>query len=193
MMKLIILPKSLSEELINYELSDIHSQELNEILKELKEIDNNVDIAEINLGRGADWILILATLNSIIGVMALGDKLEKGIDGWIKIGKRISKIFNKSDRVYLDDNAAKIIAITHISNKIDIKDIKLIDQHTTILVDFSDWFKQRNSESFEAKPFNIYNYTFEVNNDRTISLSIKSNGEIIEILDTESEMLNHVF
>lgn len=192
-MKLIILPKELSEDLMNYKLSDIQSQELNDIVTELKEIDNNLDVSEVNLGRGADWILILATLGSITSVIALGDKLEKGIEGWIKIGKRILNIFKKSDRVYLDENAAKIIAITHISNKIDIKNIELIDNHTTFLVDFSHWFKQRNPESLEAKPFNIYNFTFQVNDNSTISLSIKSNGEIIEILDTETESLNQIF
>lgn len=192
-MKLIILPKDLSEDLMNYNLSEIQSNELDDILEELKEIDNNVNISEVNLGRGSDWILILATLSSITSVIALGDKLEKGIEGWVKIGKRISKIFKKSDRVYLDENAAKIIAITHISSTIDIENLKLIDYHNTNLVDFSECFKQRNPKSFEAKPFNIYNFTFEVNEIRTITLSVKSNGKIIEILDTESETLKQIF
>lgn len=192
-MKLIILPKDLSEDLMNYSLSEIQSNELDEIIGELQEIDNNVEIVEINLGRGADWVLILATLSAITNVIALGDKLEKCIEGWIKIGKRISKIFKKSDRVYLDETAAKIIAITHISTKMNIDSLKLIDYHNTNLVDFSEWFKQQNPESFESKPFNIYNFTFEVNEIRTISLSVKSNGEIIEVLDIESDTLRQIF
>lgn len=192
-MKLIILPKDLSEDLMNCSLSEIQSDELNNILEDLKEIDNNVKISEINLGRGADWVLILAILSSITSVIDLGDKLEKGIVGWINIGKRISNIFKKSDRVYLDENAAKIIGITHIAAKMDISNIKLIDYHITNLVDFAEWFKQRNPESFESKPFNIYNFTFEVNEVRIITLSVKSNGEIVEILDVESEILRQIF
>lgn len=192
-MKIIILPKNLSEDLMNFELSEIKSKELNEILLELNEIEKNTDISLINFGRGADWILLLATLSSITSIISLGDKLEKGIDGWIKIGKRISKIFEKSDRVYLDENASKIIAISHISKKIDITSLKLIDDHTITLTNFSSWFKQLNPDSFEAKPFNIYNFTFEINNIRMISLSIKSNGEITEILDIESESLNYIY
>ncbi len=192
-MKIIILPKNLSEDLMNFELSEIESKELNEILLELNEIDTNVNISQVNFGRGADWILLLATLSSIHGIIALGDTLEKGIEGWIKIGKRISKIFQKSDRIYLDEDASKIMAISHISKKVDITSLKLIDNHTTDLADFSSWFKQLNPDCFEAKPFNIYNFTFEINNTRTTSLSIKSNGEIIEILDVERESLNYIY
>lgn len=192
-MKIIILPKNLSDDLMNFELSEIESKELNEILLELNEIDKNVDISLVNFGRGADWILLLATLSSITSIISLGDTLEEGIAGWIKVGKRISKIFEKSERVYLDENASKIIAISYISKKIDITSLKLLDNHTTTLADFSSWFKKINPDYFEAKPFNIYNFTFEINNARTISLSIKSNGEITEILDIESESLNYIY
>lgn len=161
-------------------------------MNELKEIDSSVEISTVNFGRGADWILLLATLSSITSIISLGDKLEKGIDGWIKIGKRISKIFHNSDKVYIDEDLAKIMAISHISKNYDIKSIKLIDNHTTFLVDFSKWFKRENKQDLTSKPFNIYNFTFELNNERTISLSIKSNGEIIEILDIEIETLNNI-
>ena len=126
-MKIIILPKDISEDLLNYDISEINSNELDIILNELKEIDSSVEISTVNFGRGADWILLLATLSSITSIISLGDKLEKGIDGWIKIGKRISKIFHNSDKVYIDEDLAKIMAISHISKNYDIKSIKLID------------------------------------------------------------------
>ncbi|UEQ77463.1 hypothetical protein [Chryseobacterium arthrosphaerae] len=192
-MKLIILPKGLSEKLLNYKLSQIDSKELDDILYELKQIDNKVQISDLNLGKGADWVLVLAILSSITSVIALGEKLEKGIEGWTKIGKRITNIFKNSDRVYVDENGAKILAITHISKKHPIESITLIDNHTTFLADFSMWFSQRNSESFTSKPFNIYNFTFDINNQRTISLSIKSNGQITELLDIDNESISLPF
>ena len=192
-MKLIILPKGLSENLLNYELSQIESKEFDDVIDELKQIDNKVNISSINLGKGADWFLIVAILGSITSVIALGDKLEKGIEGWAKIGKRLTKLFKKSDRAYVDEDGAKILAITHISEKYNIKSITLLDSHTTFLVDFSSWFKQRNPEDFTSKPFNMHNFTFDVNNERTISLCIKSNGEIIELLDTDNESIDLPF
>lgn len=178
---------------MNFELSEIESIELNEILDELKKIDEEVEILETNFGRGADWILLLAVLSSITYVISVGDKLEKGIDGWIKIGKRLSKLFQKSDRIYFDEDGAKIIAITYISEKFDLKNISLIDSHVTYLMDFSGWFAQRNPICFTSKPFNIYYFTFEVNNERTLILSIKSNGEIIELLNIDNEKLDLPF
>ncbi|MEJ5104342.1 hypothetical protein [Chryseobacterium sp. MYb328] len=192
-MKLIILPKGLSENLLNYKLSQIDSKELDDILYELKQIDNKVQISDLNLGKGADWVLVLAILSSITSVITLGEKLEKGIEGWTKIGKRITNIFKNSDRVYVDENGAKILAITHISKKHPIESITLIDNHTIFLADFSTWFSQRNSESFTSKPFNIYNFTFDINNQRTISLIIKSNGQITELLDIDNESINLPF
>lgn len=192
-MKLIILPKGLSEDLLNYDLSKIESKEFDDVIDELKQIDNEVNISSINLGKGADWVLILAILGSIRSVIALGDKLEKGIEGWIKIGKRLTNLFKKSDRVYIDEDGAKILAITYISEKYNIKNITLLDNHTTFLADFSSWFNQRNPEDFTSKPFNIYNFTFDINNERTISLCIKSNGEIIELLDINKKSLETPF
>lgn len=192
-MKLVFLPKDLSEKLLNYEFSEIDSAELEEILDELKQIDDKLVISDVNFGKGADWILLLAVLSSITYVITIGDKLEKGIDGWIKIGKRLSNIFKNSDRVYLDEEGAKIIAITHMSKKYELKSLSLIDSHTTYLVDFSSWFRQRKPECFTSKPFNIYNFTFNVNEERTLILNIKSNGQVIEILDIENEMLQLPF
>ena len=192
-MKLIILPKGLSEDLLNYDLSQIESKEFDDVIDELKQTDNEVNISSINLGKGADWVLILAILGSITSVIALGDKLEKGIEGWIKIGKRLTNLFKKSDRVYVDEDGAKILAITYISEKYNIKNITLLDNHTTFLADFSSWFNQRNPEDFTSKPFNIYNFTFDINNERTISLCIKSNGEIIELLDINKKSLEPPF
>lgn len=192
-MKIVFIPNRLSEDLMNYNYKEIKSNELNEILDELRTVDNKIEITETNFGKGADWILLVAILSSITYVISVGDKLEKGIEGWVKIGKRFSKLFSKADRLYFDEDGAKIIAITHISEKYDLKNISLIDSHTTHLVDFSGWFKQRKSESFTSKPFNIYNFTFEVNSERTIVLSIRSNGEITELLNINNTNLSLPF
>lgn len=192
-MELIILPKDMSEELLNNDLSEITSDVWDEILKELNELDQTVQIKEVNLGKGADWILILAVLSSIAGVISIGDKLEKGIDGWIKIGKRLGKLFKKSDRLYVDVDAAKILAITFISEFLDINNLALVDSHITTLTDFSNWFKDRKTEDFISKPFNIYYFTFEVNSEKVITLAVKSNGEILKLLDVDIEEVNSFF
>lgn len=192
-MKLIILPKNLAEELMNHNLSDIESKELEDILSELNEIDSDVKISNINLGSGADWVLLLAIFGSITSVIALGEKLDKGIEGWVNIGKRVNKIFKKTDKLYLDENGAKIIALTKISEKYHINTVTLMDSHIISLVDFSGLFLDRNPNDFTTKPFNIYNFTFDLNNERTICYSIKSNGEITEIIDIESDRLGVPF
>tara|TARA_R110002051_G_C8669119_1_gene490135 strand:- start:397 stop:975 length:579 start_codon:yes stop_codon:yes gene_type:complete len=192
-MELIILPKDMSEELLNFDISDITSEVWDEILKELKDLNQDVEFKEVNLGRGADWVLILVVLSSIVSVISLGDKMEKGIDGWIKIGNRLKKLFEKSDRLYVDVEGAKILAITNISEDRDINSLVLVDSHTNSLTDFSLWFKDRKPENFISKPFNIYYFTFEVNFETVVTLAVKSNGEIVRLLDVDIEEVNNFF
>jgi hypothetical protein len=192
-MKIVFIPTGLSDDLMNFKLSEIKSTELDEILEQLKSIDNEVEITETNFGKGADLILLVATLSSIAYVISVGDKLEKGIDGWIKIGKRIYKLFPKSDKLYIDEDGAKIIAITHIAEKYNLTNIALKNSQVIYLADFSTWFRLREADCFTSKPFNIYNFSFNVNDERTIILSIKSNGEITELLNIENESLDIPF
>lgn len=81
---------------MNISLDQIESDELEDIKKDLSELDANYQIQAKNFGEGADWIMLLAILNGLTTVFLLGDKINTGIDGWIKIGKRIKSIFSKS-------------------------------------------------------------------------------------------------
>lgn len=165
---------------MNYRLGQIKSAELEDIKKELSELDSNFQIQEKNFGEGADWIMILAILNGLTSVFLIGDKINTGIDGWIKTGKRIKNIFSKSDRAYVDLDAAKLLGIEYLAGKMEIECVKVVIQSDIAIKDLSGMLTDRNSDDFIAKPYSLYLVTFEINDHFLITLGIQSNGKIQE-------------
>ena len=73
-MQLIFIPDGSSEDLMNMSMNEIESDEFELIKEELTEIDSRYRIEEVNLGTGADWIAILAIINSITSILKLSRK-----------------------------------------------------------------------------------------------------------------------
>ena len=83
-MEIVFIPKNTSDDLMNYSIEEINSSFLKGIKADLENIDSNYKLKEVNLGTGADWVLIMAILNGITTVFLLGEKIDKGLDGWKK-------------------------------------------------------------------------------------------------------------
>jgi hypothetical protein len=124
-MEILFIPKNSSEDLMNYTIDEINSNFFIDIKADLKNIDSGFKLKEVNLGTGADWVLIMAILNSITTIFLLGEKVEKGIDGWVKIGKRIKSLFSKTDAIYLDKAAAQLLALQYLAEKHKLKSVSL--------------------------------------------------------------------
>lgn len=179
-MEIIFIPKGISEDLMNCSLSELESEKLEEIKKELADLDSDYEIQDKNFGTGAEWIMILAILNGLTAVFLLGDKIDKGIEGWIKIGKRVKNIFSKSDHAYVDMDGAKLIGIEYLAEKMKIESIKVVMQSEVPIKDLSSMLTDRNSDDFIAKPFSLYLVTFEINGHFLITLGIQSDGKTQE-------------
>lgn len=179
-MQIIFIPKGKSEDLMNYSLDQIESDELEEIKKDLLYLDSNYGIQVKNFGEGADWIMLLASLNGLTTVFLLGDKINTGIDGWIKIGKRIKNIFPKTDRAYVDLDVAKLLALVHLSKDIRIESARVVMQSNIAIKDLSGTLPDRNPNEFIAKPYSLYLITFEINDHLLTTLGIRSDGKVEE-------------
>ena len=179
-MEILFIPKNQGEELMNHSIDEIISDELEEIKSDLANIDEDFSIKEVNLGEGADWVMILAILNGITTVFLLGDKINKGIDGWASIGKRLKKIFSKSDKVYIDKDAATLTAVDYLSEKFQVNSLKLVLESDLPIKDLSGMLRDRKSCDFIAKPYSVYFMTFEINDHILLTLGIRSDGKLNE-------------
>ena len=79
-------------------------------------------INTINIGAGADWIVFLATyVASPLAVLAMGKKINEGIEGWLAVGKKLRSIFKSIDVVSIDCDTATYLAIEFINKRIKIE------------------------------------------------------------------------
>jgi hypothetical protein len=54
-------------------------------IKDSLDFEGDIEISEKNIGPGADVFVIFASILTIVNVFMLGDKIDKGLDGWIRI------------------------------------------------------------------------------------------------------------
>ncbi len=164
--------------------------ELEKIEKELKEIGDDAIIKETNLGVGADWIVVLAIINSIANVFLVGDKLIKGIEGWVKIAKKLKSLIKKGDVAYIDEDSASLLSIELISSKEKITSLEKINASEVPLIDLSEAFSDRNPEDFISKPQSYFLQIYKVNDDKIYVIGIKSDGRIKNIETFDLTELN---
>lgn len=131
----------------------------------------------VNIGPGADFIVILTVINLIVDVFLIGSRVTEGFDGWLKIGEKLKTLIKRSEIVSVDNDGATILAIDYISQREKITSLKKVDETTINLVNVSGMIPA-NKQGIASKPHNYYIKTFEVNDDRTYILGIKSSGEV---------------
>jgi hypothetical protein len=149
-----------------------------EIIKDLNEVGDNPDLKSLNIGPDADWIVALVIFSSLF---FLGEKIEKNISAWLKLGKKIKSLFKKYPKkwILVDEKGATALCLFDIAetekeidsiDEIISNEIRLLDIHTSLI---------RYKENYvKMNPFNIYNKTFLVNNKKYYSYTILSNGQI---------------
>lgn len=156
----------------NLELSEFDKEEI----KKNVEFDNVNKVEFVNIGPGADLIVLLLTI-SIIGVKLIkeGAEINDGLDGWIEIGKKLKKLFLRKKIVSVDDAAATSLAIELIAQKENIVKLEKIEDSTINLVDVSGMIP--NNSGLSKKPHNFYIQTYRVNDEEIYVVGIKSTGE----------------
>jgi len=150
-----------------------------EHIKEELEFDGDQEISERNIGSGADVMVILVSILTIANIFLLGDKIDKGIEGWIKIGKRLKKLFSRKELVAVDKDGAGLLAIEFISTIETIHSIEKEAEHEINLVRLDGLFDDgRKPGELISKPYIYYIQTYIVNDDKHYVIGIKSTGDV---------------
>lgn len=148
-------------------------------IKESLEFDGEIEISEKNIGPGADVFVILASILTLANVFMLGDKFDKGIDGWVRIGKRIKNLFKKNELVAIDKDGASLLAIEYIGEIEAIRTLVKETEHEVKLTRLDGMFGDgRQPDELISKPYNYYIQTFLINFEKYYVMGIKSTGEV---------------
>jgi hypothetical protein len=160
----------------------IHNDQLGELPKELiddlREFGDDPDFKSLNIGPGADWIVVLAIFSSLF---FLGEKIEKNLSAWLKLGKKIKSLFKKYPKkwIFIDERGASALCLIDVEeSEKEIKSIEEIGSNEIRLLDIHASTLNYKEEYVKMNPYSIYNKTFLVNDNKYYLYVIMSNGEI---------------
>ena len=177
MQVLLNIPESYFEDELSLDLT----------LKDRKKIDkaynlrDNDEVEYVNIGPGADWIVLLTTFFKVTWVVFQGPGiLKKSLEGCEWLVEKLKGFIKKDLLVSLDQDAAGMLAIDYLASKYGADEsFDLIDIHTIPLIDISGLV--HNSKGvFVDHPHNYYIFTFRIAG-RIIILSVRSSGEMREL------------
>lgn len=142
---------------------------------------DNDEVEYVNIGPGADWIVLLTTFFNVAWVVFQGPGiLKKSLEGWEWLVEKLKGFIKKDLLVSLDQDAAGMLAIDYLASKYGADEsFDLIDIHTIPLIDISGMVHNNKGE-FVDHPHNYYIFTFWIAG-RIIIFSVRSSGEMREL------------
>ena len=143
----------------------------------LKPVD---EVEVVNIGPGADWMVILATLSVAWNIFQVPGQIKRSLEGCEWLVKKLKGFIKKKQLVSLDQDAAGMLAIDYLADKYGADEsFDLLDAYTIPIVDISGMV--RNSIGGLANQPHCYHiFTFRIA-DRIIILSVRSSGKIKEL------------
>lgn len=145
----------------------------------IKDIDLESDVKSVeyvNIGAGADCMVIMVVLVWFgYEVLKAGKSINDGIEGWIKISKKIKNLVKRKIVISIDSEGAKLLAIELISQKEHIKLLEVCQEDTINLVDISGLVI--GNKGLAAKPLNYFVKTIKVNDETIYIIGINSTGK----------------
>ena len=99
-----------------------YSESEKERIKKEVGFDHVSKVDFVNIGPGADCIVILLVVSIFFQLIRIGAEINDGIDGWIEIGRKLRRLFRRKKIVSVDVDGATALAIAHIARK-DLTDL----------------------------------------------------------------------
>lgn len=178
-MQIALLPQKYSEELTRDGLAALPKDYLAEITRETREIDPAMKVEEINYGAGADWIWILLGLYTLKNILIVGEPINKGIDGWINIGKKILRLKKKTAAIKLDADGIALLCLLDIHKKSpEIISLEKVIQYEHIIEELSGMLHNDSAADLNAKVNVYYVIGFKVNGSKLYVYGSDISGNI---------------
>lgn len=145
-------------------------------IKNILQIEGVEKLERVNIGPGADLLVILAAILTVTDTMLLAPKILEGYNSWKNLIERIKGFISKKQLVSFDEEGAKLLAIDYIVNHYECDDIELVNSHVINITDISGMV--RNTSELAKKPHKYYVQTYRVNGEDTVILGLRSDGEV---------------
>ena len=146
-----------------------------DIIKD-SDLGSNVKSVEyVNIGAGADCMVIMLLVCFGLEILKAGKIINDGIDGWLGFGKKLKKLVKRNKIISIDSEGATLLAIELISQKEKINAFEVMQEDTINLVDISGLVL--GNKGLAAKPLNYFVKTFKVNDETIYIIGVNSTGQ----------------
>ena len=137
----------------------------------------HISFSRVNIGPGADVLVILSTIVLVKDLLLLPPSVLRGLKDWKKMVGWLKGLIKKKELVSGDETFAEILARDYLVRRFKSERFKLVDSHTIRLEDFSSIINSKESK-LPKHPYCYYIRSYQLDNGRTIVLGIKSTGEV---------------
>lgn len=144
---------------------------------------DQVSFSPVNIGPGADFWTVLATIVLVKETFFLIPSALEGMKQWKSLIEIIKRLIAKRELVAIDEEGAQMLAIDYMSSHYTYKYLQINDSHVVKLQDFSNVV--RPVSPLASIPYAFYILTIQTDDLRTFILGVKSSGEInvIKVFD----------
>lgn len=160
---------------ISYDTEKIKQKNLiKEIKKDFRSFSKDFEIKEADIGRGADWPVI-------IGIIGIAINLPGFLESSINLAKKfvdfMNNIKNKYGGIYICEQCASLLAVNFIKNK--EKNIKSIENKYNHIIPVDPPVRESvKLNHLDEIPDAFYIQIYKVNDDIFYIFNIKSNGQL---------------
>lgn len=163
------------EELAEEGAATLSKEERERVIREA-EMEEVEAVELVNIGPGADFYVVLLLLSVGLQAIKLGAEIHNGIEGWVALGKKIKRLFDRKRVVAIDMEGATALAIAYLAAKVEIEKLERIHESTINLVDLSGMLP--TNRGLSKAPHNYYIQSYRVNDMETFVIGITSNGKV---------------
>lgn len=139
----------------------------------------NYEVTEADIGPGADWPMFAITLTAIGSVFLLGEKLDKNLDAWVAIGRKVKKAISRLKKehgaIRIDEVGARLLLLERLAhNEAKIESLEVLVFDTVPIHEFLQRPKNELGSRYDA----LYVLVVRTNDDRLYVAAVRSSGEI---------------
>jgi hypothetical protein len=183
-----MIPKQYGEQLSNVGLEGIPAAYRDKLFTDFQGEDISFDIKAVNYGRGADWIWVLLSIAAgSYKVITEGDKIDKGLNGWKNIFKKIKKLIKKSRFIKLDSDVLLLIAASEVfrTGK-GVKELYFVHKFEIDLANNSQLFIGKPANDFLSKDESYTLFIFKDDQDTysIVGVTIAGSSEILKTIES---------
>jgi hypothetical protein len=136
-------------------------------------------VGDADIGPGADWPMFAITLTAIGSVFLVGEKIDKNLEAWVSIGRKVKKAVSRLKKdhgaVRVDEAGARLLILERLTrDESKILSLEGLVFDTIPIHEFPERPKNELGSRYDA----LYVLVVRINNDRLYVAGVRSSGEI---------------